>query len=716
MLKNAVKVKYNESKRVIDVTVQKGKKATLIGTSAPQIVKSETEICRPLTDTEVVLTYLCENNRGRTKKVDKKIVVKGRYVASNGKKPKIIPEIAEWHTKSNGSFNACEARRIVCGRADADALFEMLERFTAEFKDASDGYEIEAIVADEIKEGDIYVAIAEDEFLGEEGYYIDIDKSVYISAATVTGAFWATRTILQLIKTGAASFGEIRDYPRYPVRGFMLDVGRKPVSMRTLDKIVKTMAWYKMNDLQIHLNDNYIWLEDYNTGGDELNAYNAYEAFRLETSLKNESGESPVAKDYHYTKAEFKEFIERSKKFGVNIVPEIDVPAHALSFAKVFPEYAVTNIVSSIMDKRPLLDHLDVSRSEVVDFVKKIFDEYTKGENPVFDKNTVVHIGADEFLSDYSAYRRFFNEFVPYIKQTNPVRVWGGLSWIKDKPETPIVSEAIQDVEMNLWASSWADGVEMYNMGFKLINTIDAFLYIVPNGNCGRGSYGDYLDKKAIYNKFEPGKVRTKKNKYVQLPQGDPRMRGAAFAIWNDNIDKRASGLKEEDIFDRFLDSAALLAEKTWAKNTKTKGSYEEFEKLAVKLGRAPLVENSLHNRSLEFVMELESVQPNTVLFRGDAPYGKREIKILENGKLGFTSELYEYEFDFAPKANESYACKIKTAPLKTTLIVNGGSEIAALGLFRHNGEIKKDGIACSSFDIPTECVCANGVKNIKAY
>ena len=165
-----------------------------------------------------------------------------------------------------------------------------------------------------------------------------------------------------------------------------------------------------------------------------------------------------------------------SQRYHVHIVPEIDVPAHALSFAKVFPEYMVRDKTSPLQKNRPLTDHLDVSRPETVEFIKRIFDDYTGGEQPVFGPETTVHIGADEFLSDYGAYRRFLNELVPHLKKTNRVRLWGGLTWIKDDPATQIVPAAIENVQMNLWACNWADGMEMYEMGYQLINTIDLSL------------------------------------------------------------------------------------------------------------------------------------------------------------------------------------------------------------------------------------------------
>ena len=57
--------------------------------------------------------------------------------------------------------------------------------------------------------------------------------------------------------------GEIRDFPSFSHRGFMLDTGRKFIPYDTLVDIMLNMAYYKMNDLQLHLNDNYIFLKEH---------------------------------------------------------------------------------------------------------------------------------------------------------------------------------------------------------------------------------------------------------------------------------------------------------------------------------------------------------------------------------------------------------------------------------------------------------------------
>lgn len=74
--------------------------------------------------------------------------------------------------------------------------------------------------------------------------------------------------------------GQTRDYPLYEVRGFILDVGRKTFTMDYLQQVVKEMSWYKMNDFQVHLNDNLIGLENVK------DPMKAYSGFRLESDIK----------------------------------------------------------------------------------------------------------------------------------------------------------------------------------------------------------------------------------------------------------------------------------------------------------------------------------------------------------------------------------------------------------------------------------------------
>lgn len=71
--------------------------------------------------------------------------------------------------------------------------------------------------------------------------------------------------------------GRHRDYPLFPNRGFMLDVARKFFTMDYLKQYVKILSFYKMNEFQIHLNDNGFP----QFFGDDWNR--TYAAFRLES-------------------------------------------------------------------------------------------------------------------------------------------------------------------------------------------------------------------------------------------------------------------------------------------------------------------------------------------------------------------------------------------------------------------------------------------------
>lgn len=63
-----------------------------------------------------------------------------------------------------------------------------------------------------------------------------------------------------------------------------MDVARKTFTLDYLKQLVKEMSWYKMNDFQVHLNDNLIPLEYYSQNG--MDPLDAYSAFRLNLILK----------------------------------------------------------------------------------------------------------------------------------------------------------------------------------------------------------------------------------------------------------------------------------------------------------------------------------------------------------------------------------------------------------------------------------------------
>ena len=554
--------------------VPEGFEIEFIGADYEQILDRDLTIHQPIVDTIVSVNY-------KVKKGDQEKITGAYNVTIPGKnspdvsinaKPKVVPELAEW-VGTEGSFTISDDSRIVINPAYKDDLAYLAKTFKADYQ-AQTGKEIEVVYANTPGAHDFYFTLgSSDTGLKEEGYLMTVGDSVKVEAVDKTGAFWATQSILQILKQNSNTIpnGQTRDYPKYEVRGFMLDVGRMPYSLDILKDIAKNMAYYKMNDFQVHLNDNYIWVEDY---GD--NAFDAYSGFRLESDIKagGNGGLNQAdltSKDVFYTKDQFRTFIQECRDMGVAVVPEFDTPAHSLALTKVRPDLAMKD--KSVARHWDHLD-LDSMYDESLAFTQSIFNEYMNGDDPVFDQNTTVNVGTDEYDGKYAEnFRQYTDDMLKFIQDTGrDVRLWGSLSMRKGS--TPVRSE---NVQMNIWNTSWANPNEMYKQGFDLINMVDGTLYMVP----GAGYYNDYLNSQNIYNNWQPNNMGG-----TIIPAGDEQMLGSAYAIWNDMVDKKANGISEYDIYDRFEKALPAMSSKLWGDGQDLK--YNELNKVVNSLGTAP--------------------------------------------------------------------------------------------------------------------------------
>ena len=213
----------------------------------------------------------------------------GALWADINPKPFVVPELKTW---SGAEGQTALSGRIVVKNAKLKTVAAAL---AADYKEMF-GKEL-TIVNGVTKGGDVVLSLKKDKALGDEGYTMNVGSAVEITAATERGAFWATRTLLQIAeqhKDGNLPKGKTTDVPEYKLRGFMIDCGRKFIPMSYLRDLAKIMAYYKMNTLQVHLNDN--GFRQY-FGGD-WNKTQA--AFRLEC----DTYPGLTAKDGSYSKQE----------------------------------------------------------------------------------------------------------------------------------------------------------------------------------------------------------------------------------------------------------------------------------------------------------------------------------------------------------------------------------------------------------------------------
>ena len=736
-----------DSKKFTMPEVPEGFEISFVGADYEQILDRDLTVYQPLVTQQIKMNFNVKAAGKDGKAVGSKeytMTVTGKYEQEEGDnaKPAVIPELAEWKGAKGGEFAVKDGSHIVVANKDKAALQRAATEFQKDYKDIL-GKDLQIVYADSANAGDFFFTLVEaGTGLKEEGYNLKIGDSVTVEAESSTGAYWATRSILQILKQtdGTIAKGEARDYPKYEVRGFMLDVARRPFSKKIVDEVAKTMSWYKMNDLQLHLNDNYIFLEEYTKAGED--PMTAYEGFRLESNIKADGNLNKVdltSDDIYWTKDEMRSMIQDYREIGMNVVPEFDTPAHSLSFTKVRPDL---RFGTSGREN----DHFNLhdKYSDSLEFVTGLWDEYLKGDNPVFDQGTTVNVGTDEYDGRYAEqFRQFTDDLLAHVQENgNQVRLWGSLSMRKGN--TPVRSE---DVQMNIWNDGWANPKEMYKEGYDLIDMNDGTVYIVP----AAGYYGDYLNKQHLYSNYDPAKR-------MGVPVGSEQTLGGAYAIWNDMVDKKANGLSEMEIYDRFNDAAPFYASSLWGDEEKT---YAEATEVSEAVGEAPRTnaydkvdskgdtivsydfDEGLNDESgngydakdavnakvedkafvlngkesyvstpldrvgpgkeLSFDITMKKPgMPGEILFEADAEYGTYDIRIMEDGTLGFTREGYDYSFGYKLPVNQKVSLTIRTDGDVTSLIADG-KKYSATGSYTYEGDLKASNISRASLSLPTE-------------
>jgi hexosaminidase len=472
-------------------------------------------------------------------------------VLINGK-PEVIPSLREWQG-STGTFTLTTTSRIDIDPAYASSLQDTAHVFRSDLFSVN-GHLLPIINTDTIQPGDFFLTLnADDASIGDEGYLFESGDAVTIRANTTQGVFYGTRTALQILLQDPARShivkGVAHDYPQYKERGFLLDAGRKFFSLTELENYVKLLSWYKMNDFQLHLNDNEIG------GGVGPDWMHNYAAFRLNSARFK----GLAARDGSYTWQDMRELQDVARQYAVTITPEIDTPAHALALTQYRPALA----------NKQNKEFLDLSNPQTYTFMNEIWNEFL----PWFDTRQVA-IGADEYLqSDADRYRQYINTYDTYMKQKGrSVRIWGSLSVMKSSIQVHT------DVTVDVWDNTWANPVEMVKQGFSIINSNDNLLYIVPKA----GYYHDYLDTRLLYEKWEPY-IFDLANPRLNLQADDHHVLGAMFAEWNDKLGNVVS---DADVYARVKPAAQTISEKLWS--TDQDLTYDQFEQLAAQIGAAP--------------------------------------------------------------------------------------------------------------------------------
>ncbi len=213
--------------------------------------------------------------------------------------------------------------------------------------------------------------------LGEdESYVLEVTpKGAKLTAATPLGTLHGLQTFLQLVEVSPGGFAApaltIRDKPRFPWRGTMIDVARHFIPMDILKRNLDGMEAVKINVFHWHLSEN--------------------QGFRVE-SRKFPKLHQMGSDGLYYTQDEVRDLIAYARERGIRVVPEFDIPGHSTAWFVGYPELASGPGPYQIERQWGIFDPaFDPTNEKVYKFLEQFAGEMAK----IFP-DRFFHVGGDE--------------------------------------------------------------------------------------------------------------------------------------------------------------------------------------------------------------------------------------------------------------------------------------------------------------------------------
>jgi hexosaminidase len=498
----------------------------------------------------------------------------GAVPAAAAGRPATVPALRSFEP-AGGHFTLPRSPRVVATDA---RLSRTADVFAADLR-ALSGRRVRVARAGAARSGDLVLRLgARDRRLGREGYTLAIGAAVVVRARTPAGAFYATRTLLQLLRgRGRISAGVARDWPSYAERGLMVDVGRKPFSLAWLRSRIRELAYLKLNQLHLHLTD--------------------HEGWRLASARHPEVVTPPAL-----SRAQVRSLVRFAARHHVRVVPEIDMPGHMRAALRRHPELQLADA-----DGRRLPGALDVSSAPARRLARELVEEAL----PLFPA-PYWHMGADEYLGIGAAGEDRYDRY-PQLRAFARAR-HGPRANGKDAVLSFVVEmERLvrrHGKTLRMWHDGlgggravsvpsrvvvewWTDGLgpspgELLARSHRVLNAGWFPTYYVV-GPAGRRR----PDLRAAYEGWAPNRFAGITTVFappgqapppVVVPAGTPGLLGSELHVWNDDPD----GETEDEIAAGIAPRLRVLAQATWGSPRLTP-SYARFAALARRLGSAPV-------------------------------------------------------------------------------------------------------------------------------
>ena len=237
-----------------------------------------------------------------------------------------------------------------------------------------------------------------DSALGQEAYRVQSgEDGVTVEAGGLAGAVYAAASIAQLTLEhgGMLPACTIEDAPRYGWRGVLLDVCRHFFPIETVYMLVDLMAYYKYNRLHLHISDD----QGFRFESERYPLLNSVGSWRKSTQVKRggTTKQDGIPHGGYYTKDALRALVRYAGARGIEIVPELDIPGHALAILASYPELScfheplevVTRFGVSDFSKTLFCAGSDKTYAFLFDLLDEIMEVFPA---------SYFHIGGDETI------------------------------------------------------------------------------------------------------------------------------------------------------------------------------------------------------------------------------------------------------------------------------------------------------------------------------
>ncbi|UMB61953.1 glycoside hydrolase family 20 protein [Lutibacter sp. A80] len=312
----------------------------------------------------------------------------------------IIPKPVELQLQE-GVFEFTKNTQIVATNAFQE---ELAKQFNLKIYTAA-GFNLE--VVKEVSNSS-YIQFITDSKLSKEGYTLSVTNTkITIIASENAGFLYGLETLRQLLPPAIESqkvvenqdwiipVVEIKDQPRFQYRGLMIDVSRHFFKIEYLKSVIDRLAMHKMNVLHLHLIDDQGWrieIKKY----PKLTEVGAWRVDQEDKHWDDRYTTSPDEKGTYggfYTQEELKELVAYAATKSVEIIPEIEMPAHVSSAIASYPELSCLEKPIGVPSGGlwPITDIYCAGKEGTFEFLENVLLEVME----IFPSK-YIHIGGDE--------------------------------------------------------------------------------------------------------------------------------------------------------------------------------------------------------------------------------------------------------------------------------------------------------------------------------